>query len=573
MYRMATILMFIALCMPGAMAQKQGKVEKLLKYLNEDDIEKLEKNREKLDPETADAFASEIGLIDVMYQIWVQNNPQAASSYYLFYQQSMEGALPAICAKEKIDISTLRFKTDRVILEMMNTSKDKLSFSKMLIDNINRTKYPLSPSQMKDIYTAREQALIDDLTKKPNTQKCEVYLKEFPDGKNKAKVVSEYNKQLFQALKKTPTSNSFKKYFENNTLNTLAGGIDKRPFINEARSLYDDYMYKLVIKANALQSMKDCIQDYKTSRYLENSDRKYLGVLEYKIDSIDYELLKVEVNSASKLNLIKEYLTTHKYKEFRDKANRLRDPFEEQIIWSNPTSMRFYGKGVLLKSNEVDKNKTVTTTYNYNDVGKMGNIETSIEEKGRGTTLLQTNFFYDQQGHCALEIQINPKTKKEIYKRTRTFVPTTGKILTDSLVYTDGRLIVRSYDDRNNIIEEKSYQKGVLQSSINNQYNEKGWKIKAKYLFPIPEKPLPNQPSSQTDEYEYDKYGYLTKLSFEKVLVNNEKTTGSLIYLYDEYGNQIDSNAYYEYDQTGRWIRKTDRNNPEEVERFQCNYK
>ena len=55
-------------------------------------------------------------------------------------------------------------------------------------------------------------------------------------------------------------------------------------------------------------------------------DKKYTNTLEYKKDSIDYETLKLEVNSPSKLGLIKEYLLTHKYKEFRDKANKLRVP-------------------------------------------------------------------------------------------------------------------------------------------------------------------------------------------------------------------------------------------------------
>ena len=30
--------------------------------------------------------------------------------------------------------------------------------------------------------------------------------------------------------------------------------------------------------------------------------------------------------------------------------------------------------------------------------------------------------------------------------------------------------------------------------------------------------------------------------------------------------NQIDSDMYYEYDQTGQWIRKTAKNNPEITE-------
>ena len=62
------------------------------------------------------------------------------------------------------------------------------------------------------------------------------------------------------------------------------------------------------------------------------------------------------------------------------------------------------------------------------------------------------------------------------------------------------------------------------------------------------------------------------KITFEKTLVNSDKTSGSLIFLYDEFGNQIDSNAYYEYDSTGRWIQKTDRGDAKNTEKIQIIY-
>ena len=37
------------MCIPQAMAQKQGRMEKLLRYLNDNDTAKWQKNREKLD--------------------------------------------------------------------------------------------------------------------------------------------------------------------------------------------------------------------------------------------------------------------------------------------------------------------------------------------------------------------------------------------------------------------------------------------------------------------------------------------------------------------------------------------
>lgn len=104
------------------------------------------------------------------------------------------------------------------------------------------------------------------------------------------------------------------------------------------------------------------------------------------------------------------------------------------------------------------------------------------------------------------------------------------------------------------------------------QYNKKGQIIKREETFPLPKDPLPTQVSKQVDVYEYDTYGYLTKITFEKTLVNSDKTSGSLIFLYDEFGNQIDSNAYYEYDSTGRWIQKTDRGDAKNTEKIQIIY-
>ena len=103
-------------------------------------------------------------------------------------------------------------------------------------------------------------------------------------------------------------------------------------------------------------------------------------------------------------------------------------------------------------------------------------------------------------------------------------------------------------------------------------FDKKGQIIKREETFPLPKDPLPTQVSKQVDVYEYDTYGYLTKITFEKTLVNSDKTSGSLIFLYDEFGNQIDSNAYYEYDSTGRWIQKTDRGDAKNTEKIQIIY-
>lgn len=567
-----TVFLCIATCIPSQiMAQKQGRIEKLLKLLSENEIEKYQKTREKLDAETAQAFENEVAVIDAMNAIWNKAEVKAVPAYFTCYEQGMKAALPSICAESKQDINALRSRTDKAILGFLDTATDKLAFSKLLIDHIRKTNYPLPQEQLASIQSTHEATWATDIEKEPVPSKFQAFYAEYPNSKHDRQVRSAHNTLLYQTVKKSPTENNFKAFFDETSLNNTFGGKDNRPYMPEVRSMYDDYLYELIQKSNAPISTRKCIDDYKSSAYLKDSDRKHLEDIEYLNDQADYELLKLQVSSASTLGLIKDYLLTHKYKEFRDKANELRTPFESQVIWSDPSSMRFYSKGVLLKSNEVEKEKNVSTTYTYNDKGQPGSIEIVIEEK-KGVQKLQTNLFYDAHGRCALEIQINPATKKEVYKRTCTFAPT-GEILTDSTKYTDGRLILRSYNKLGNLTEEREYnKKGEINANITNQYNDKGWKMKSQHLLPLTEKPLPNQVLSQTDTYEYNSYGYLTKLVFEKIMGNSEKTTGSLTFLYDEYGNRIDSNNYYEYDHTGRWIRKTNRTNPEDVERLQCTY-
>ena len=121
--------------------------------------------------------------------------------------------------------------------------------------------------------------------------------------------------------------------------------------------------------------------------------------------------------------------------------------------------------------------------------------------------------------------------------------------------------------------ETKEYNKnGELQAYTANKYDDKGRLISSQHqnlLFANSS----DQIISQKDAYEYDKYGYLTQIVYQRILGNNQKTSGCLTCLYDKYRNQIDSNSYYEYDNTGQWICRTDREHPKEVERIQYIYK
>lgn len=559
------VAIFIISMTTGAsliMAQKQDRVGKLLKLLNENETEKYQKAREKLDEKTLQAFPAEMELIDIMTRLWTQPDSKDAVNYYPAYARAVKGSLPAICAEAEMDFATLRNKTNEAITGMLNAAQDKLTFSKQLIDGVNESKYPIPQAQLEFFYQIREDALAKNCEESNSTAKCENYFSEFPEGKSLPQVMSVYNQLLYNSVRRAQTATNFKNFFDNMTLNRYFNGMSNRKYTPEVRALYDDYLFSMIQQAGALASKKQCIDDYESSSYLEEGIRKHAAELEYTKDSVDYELMRPEVNSSSKLELILGYLTTHKYREFRDKAHGLRSQYEDSVVWMTPTSTRYFKKGLLMKTEEKLNNKTTTETYTYLDNGKLSGIDVN-----NGNTLLHTSFFYDAQDRCAQEIQINSKTKKEVSKRVRTF-DAEGAILSDSLRYADGRLVLRNYNRQGALVEEKEYAKEVMLSSTVHQYDSNGRKVKSQYVLPLPPKPLPTQISSQTDVYVYDKYGYLTKIISTQILVNNEKRTCSQYFAYDEFGNEVDSNMYYEYDATGRWIRKTAKGNPEQTEQI-----
>ncbi|WP_299993314.1 hypothetical protein [uncultured Bacteroides sp.] len=564
------ICLLAFLCASPMAAQKQSKVEKLLKLLVNNENEKFAKNRDKLDAETAAAFEAELKLIELCDQMWNQQEVAVAKEYFQAYMTATKGNFLAICQGAEVDAGELRKRMENCINATLDEHPNKLIYSGSLVEAVKASGYELSDEVKSHLLQIHEEELWKDFMHNKNIPKCERYMEEYAEGKHKQEAMVEYNRLLLQTVKTSPSSSNFKRFFDHERLNTFFGGRTKREGMDQAVSLYDDYLYGNICKAQAVASIKQAITEYEQSPYLQPADRKHAGTLEYKKDSIDYEVLKLEVNAASKLELIREYLKTHKYKEFRDKANLLRQPFEQQLVWSNPNIIQSYSKGVLMKSNETRNGKTVQKTYMYDENGRLVSIKETVEE--RGTTTLQTNFLYDAQGHCVEEVQVNQRGMKEVYKRRRTY-STLGIILTDSTAYQNGKLIVRKYHPKFNLLtEEINFEKNIRQSSIFNQYDKKGKLVKKEETFPLDKDPLPTQVSRQIDQYEYDAYGYLTRISFEKLLVSNEKTNGSLIFLYDEFGNQIDSNAYYEYDNTGRWIQKTDRGDEKNTEKIQVIY-
>lgn len=562
-------------CIPQAMAQKQSRLEKLLRYLNDNDADKWQKNREKVDDETQAYYAEELALLDVLNDLWNKQSEQAATDYFGCYEKAAKAYFPNICDEEKIQLSNVQDKAEQSIVYILEASKDRIPFSRTLMDSIRSSGYSADSALIQKLRDIREMALLEGMLKAPASGIYQTYMTEYPNGKFISQVNAAENKRLYQIVKSNPTPENFKAFFDNPAMQKFFTDKDTRPFLGEVQALYDNYLFHSIDslrEGGNATAIRQIIDDYKRTPYLDTAARTHLNDLEYLSEKADFELLKPAIVSSESLSLLQEFLSTHKYKEFRDQANALRTPFILQTIISTPTSVKYYNAGRLIKSAGNDSTGNISTTYSYDDKGQLISTLSLTMKNGQASNEMQTNRLYDPQGHCIFEVQTNPKTKTDVYRRTRR-IGADGSIESDSLRYADGRLIISTYDKQGLLTEAKEYNKnGELQGYTANKYDDKGRLIASQHqnlLFANSS----DQIISQKDAYEYDKYGYLTQIVYQRILGNNQKTSGCLTCLYDKYGNRIDGNSYYEYDNTGQWICRTNRDNPKEVERIQYIYK
>ena len=136
--------LFLVACIPQAMAQKQSRLEKLLRYLNDNDADKWQKNRDKIDDETQTYYSEELALLDVLNELWHEQSEQAATNYFGCYERAAKAYFPNICEEEKIQFSNVQDKAEQAVISILEASKEQIPFSKTLMDSIQSNGY-LSP--------------------------------------------------------------------------------------------------------------------------------------------------------------------------------------------------------------------------------------------------------------------------------------------------------------------------------------------------------------------------------------------------------------------------------------------
>ncbi|WP_163218171.1 hypothetical protein [Bacteroides sp. 224] len=569
-FMIVTVLLLCAV--PQANAQKRGRVETVLKNLCDNKQKQFQKKRGKLDEKTSLAFATELVLIDALDNIWNKGDISSIPVYYEYYVKNTHTTFHMMCRETKTSMDDIRNKTDEIILGFLQDSKQPLTFSRELINNVRRANYPLKTEDMQLFLDTRETKLRESMEKDPQINTCKLYFAEFPDGKYEREMKVMHNAILYKTVQELPTEENFENYFAEASLNDYFGSLDDRMYSEDARRLYAEYLFKFISESKDPSVARKFIDKYNTTPYLRSQDKRNPDSLEYITNRVDFDILASVVKAPSDLILIADYLKTHRYKEFREKASGLRASFERELLWTAPTYKKTYTNNRLTRLEEMDLNKTTTSTYKYNSYGKVISSTSKVKEMGK-TNNYYTTYYYDSRGRCAVERQIDTKTSKMVYRRSRVFGPE-GEIYVDSTAYATGRLILRKYDKVGNLTTEFEFNKlGEKVSMQFNKYNDKGVLVESERQFAVSkDKILAATVVSQIDEYEYDKYGYLTKITSKKTLGSSDKITTVATFQYDEYGNEVDDKSYYKYDHTGRWIQKTDKTNSMNMERIQITY-
>ena len=285
-------------------------MEKLLRYLNDNDADKWQKNREKLDDETQTYYSEELALLDVLHQLWNEHSEQAATNYFGCYGKAFQGNFSTICDEEKIQLSDVRNRAEQSIIYILEGSKDKIPFSRAVIDSIRSTDYPVDSVMLQRLRDIRELALLEGMLKTPTPGTYQTYLAEYPNGKFIAQVNAAENKRLYQLVEKDPSSGNFKAFFDNADMQKFFRDKDSRPYLAEVRSLYDNFLFQHIDslqKEGNATAIRQIIDDYKHTPYLTAAARTHLDDLEYLSEKADFELLKPAIVTACILKGVGTY--------------------------------------------------------------------------------------------------------------------------------------------------------------------------------------------------------------------------------------------------------------------------
>ena len=561
-------------------AQKQSRMERLYQHIVWSEGDKYDRLRERMDTKSMDAYKNEITLADALRQLLLTPGINAIEPYLksnMAIQQQDGGArLRSFCQAVNLNVNLFRHKADSTIFALLVYSKNQLENSRTVLAQIKEYDYNIDPDIYEAIVRLKEKVQYADLKAQPTEAKCDTYFKDFHNQYNYVEVAQIYNDLLYKAALDKQNDSTILCYFNDTTLKTFyANTKEPRPYLTEVQKLYDDCLFKAIQTATSPEAQKHCINAYIECPYLAGCNRRYLPQVEYANDSIDLIILVSQVDSFPRLPLIKAYLQTHKYKQFRDKAQQLREQFIDSMTYISPTITRCYSGTNIVRETRTHNDSLTITTYQYSPQGLLTRIiqSTRLQKDSTTTTplnLIVTTFKYNDLGKCYEEETIDSLAKATVCLINYQYDTTSHPVM-KTTKWNHGQNTIDYYNHRGQVNRTQEYRNGLICAQTDYTYDTQG-RLSGKTW--INNRPDTDHPATkQVTLYTYDPFGYLVSISYVKENLQNEKITSNMTLTYDEFGNPINPNYQYTYDQTGAWTSKTSKTNPADSEKIAYVYK
>ena len=561
-------------------AQKQSRMERLYQHIAWSEGDKYDRLRERMDTKSMDAYKNEITLADALRQLLLTPGINAIEPYLksnMAIQQQDGGArLRSFCQAVNLNVNLFRHKADSTIFALLVYSKNQLENSRTVLAQIKEYDYNIDPDIYEAIVRLKEKVQYADLKAQPTEAKCDTYFKDFHNQYNYVEVAQIYNDLLYKAALDKQNDSTILCYFNDTTLKTFyANTKEPRPYLTEVQKLYDDCLFKAIQTATSPEAQKHCINAYIECPYLAGCNRRYLPQVEYANDSIDLIILVSQVDSFPRLPLIKAYLQTHKYKQFRDKAQQLREQFIDSMTYISPTITRCYSGTNIVRETRTHNDSLTITTYQYSPQGLLTRIiqSTRLQKDSTTTTplnLIVTTFRYNDLGKCYEEETIDSLAKATVCLINYQYDTTSHPVM-KTTKWNHGQNTIDYYNHRGQVNRTQEYRNGLICAQTDYTYDTQG-RLSGKTW--INNRPDTDHPATkQVTLYTYDPFGYLVSISYVKENLQNEKITSNMTLTYDEFGNPINPNYQYTYDQTGAWTSKTSKTNPADSEKIAYVYK
>ena len=561
-------------------AQKQSRVERLYQHIAWSEGDKYDRLRERMDTKSMDAYKNEITLADALRQLLLTPGINAIEPYLksdMTIQQQDGGArLRSFCQAANLNVNLFRHKADSTIFALLVYSKDQLEDSRTVLAQIKKYDYNIDPDIYEAIVRLKEKVQYADLKAQPTQAKCDTYFKDFHNQYNYVEVAKIYNDLLYKAALDKQNDSTILCYFNDTTLKTFyANSKEPRPYLTEVQKLYDDCLFKAIQTATSPEVQKHCINAYIECPYLAGCNRRSLPQVEYANDSIDLVILVSQVDSFPRLPQIKTYLQTHKYKQFRDKAQQLRKQFIDSITYISPTITRYYSGTNIARETRIHNDSLTITTYQYSPQGLLTRIiqSTRLQKDSTTTTplnLIVTTFRYNDLGKCYEEETIDSLAKATVCLINYQY-DTISRPVMKTTKWNHGQNVIDYYNHRGQVNRTQEYRNGLICAQTDYTYDTQGRLSGKTWINTRPDTDHPA--TKQVTLYTYDPFGYLVSISYVKENLQNEKITSNMTLTYDEFGNPINPNYQYTYDQTGAWTSKTSKTNPADSEKIAYVYK